>query len=117
MASDDDRQGDLAEIFASVARQLQAEGSSVQATLDRMVQLAVETIDGCDHAGISLIEGRKISTPAATDNIPVLVDAIQYETDEGPCLDAIRKHEVFQTDDLSRERRWPKFWFWRSPAP
>ena len=109
MASDGDRQGDLAEIFASVARELQAEGPSVQATLDRMVDLAVETIDGCDHAGISLVEGRKITTPAATDDIPVQVDAIQYEVDEGPCLDAIREHEVFQTDDLASERRWPKF--------
>jgi hypothetical protein len=33
----------------------------VQATLTRISTLAVQTIDGFDHAGISLIQGRKIS--------------------------------------------------------
>ncbi len=99
---------DLAAMFGEVARALRAEGS-VEATMDRIVKLAVETIDGCDHAGISFVQGRKITTPAASDDVPVTVDAIQYEADEGPCLDAIREHEVFSTDDLRREQRWPHF--------
>ena len=60
----------------------------------------METIGGCDHAGISFLKGGKGSTPAASDGVPPLVDAIQYETGEGPCLSAIREHEVFQTGDL-----------------
>ncbi len=48
-------------------------------------------------------------TPAASDDVPRLVDTVQYETGEGPCLDAIREHEVFQTDDLEKEPRWPNF--------
>ena len=99
---------ELAETFAAVARCLLDE-DDVQATLTRITALAVDTIDGCDHAGISLVEGRKISTPAASDEVPVQVDAIQYETDEGPCLDAIREHETFRTGDLATEDRWPKF--------
>ncbi len=105
----DDVEPDLAATFASVARELRAEAPSVQATLDRMVRLAVETIEGCDYAGISYVERRRITTPAASDDTPRKVDAIQYEVDEGPCLDAIREHEMFQTDDLSQETRWPKF--------
>jgi hypothetical protein len=77
--------------------------------LTKIPTLAVETIDGCDHAGISLVQSRRISTPAASDDVPVQVDAIQYETDEGPCIDAIREHETFRTDDLATEDRWPKF--------
>jgi GAF domain-containing protein len=99
---------DLAESFAEVARALRAE-KSVQATLDRIVELAVETVDGCDHAGVSLVDGRSVRTEAASDDVPERVDAIQYETGEGPCLDAIREHEVFQTDDLLNETRWPNF--------
>ena len=99
---------ELAETFAAVARSLLDE-DDVQSTLNRITTLAVDTIDGCDHAGISLVEGRKISTPAASDEVPVLVDAVQYETDEGPCLDAIREHETFRTGDLATEDRWPKF--------
>lgn len=97
---------DLAETFAELARSLRAEGS-VEATMDRIVKLAVQTIDGCDHAGISLVQGRAITTTAASDDVAVAVDAVQYQAGEGPCLDAIREHEVFTTEDLRQEQRWP----------
>lgn len=99
---------ELADTFAEVARTLQAE-LSLQATLEKIVELAPKTIDGCAHAGVMLVKGGKMLTPAASDDVPAQVDAIQYETGEGPCLDAIRDHDVFQTDDLSHETRWPKF--------
>lgn len=98
----------VAETFAEVARLLLAE-QGVERTLAKVCKLAVETIDGCDHAGVSLIEGRKVSTVGASDEVPERVDAIQYETEQGPCLDAIREHEVFQVDGLGEEQRWPKF--------
>ena len=100
--------GGTADAFAEMARALLAE-EDVQATLQKICDLAVETIDGCDHAGISFLKGRKVETPAASDDVPRMVDAIQYEVGEGPCLDAIREHEVFQTGDLGRESRWPQF--------
>ncbi len=99
---------ELAQTFADVARVLVAE-DDVEATLKKITTLAVETIDGCHHAGVSLVQGRKVSTPAASDDVPRQVDAIQYETDQGPCLDAIREHETFRIDDLAAEDRWPKF--------
>jgi GAF domain-containing protein len=99
---------ELAQTFADVARVLVAE-DDVEATLKKIATLALETIDGCHHAGVSLVQGRKISTPAASDDVPGQVDAIQYETDQGPCLDAIREHETFRIDDLAVEDRWPEF--------
>ena len=99
---------ELAETFAEVARALLDE-DDLEGTLTKVTAMAVETIDGCDHAGVSLIEGRTISTPAASDDVPVQVDAIQYETAQGPCLDAIREHETFRIDDLTTEDRWPDF--------
>ncbi len=100
--------GGSADAFAEMARALLAEGD-VQHTLQRICDMAVETIDGCDHAGISFLKGRKVDTPAASDDVPRKVDAIQYEVAEGPCLDAIRDHQVFETGDLGHERRWPHF--------
>lgn len=100
--------GGSADVFAEMARALLAEGD-VQHTLQKICDLAVETIDGCDHAGISFLKGRKVETPAASDDVPRRVDAIQYEVGEGPCLDAIRVHEVFETGDLGHEDRWPRF--------
>jgi transcriptional regulator with GAF, ATPase, and Fis domain len=97
-----------AETFAEVARALLAE-EDVQHTLQKIVDLAVETIEGCDHAGITFMKGKNVSTAAASNDMPQKVDAIQYETGEGPCLDAIREHEIFRTHDLGSETRWPLF--------
>ncbi len=99
---------EMARIFGDVARALVAE-DTLQDTLDRIVQLAVDTIVGCDFAAVSLMERRKIHTAASTGDVPERVDALQYEVDEGPCLDAIKDHEVVQVDDLSKEQRWPRF--------
>lgn len=98
----------VAETFAEVARLLLAE-RGVERTLAKVCELAVETIDGCDHAGVSLVEGRMVNTVGANDEVPAMVDSIQYEVDQGPCVDAIRDHEVFQADNLGDETRWPKF--------
>lgn len=99
---------ELAETFADIARALLAE-PDLEATLNKISGTAVETVAGCEHAGISLIQQRKISTQGASDDVPSQVDAIQYETGQGPCLDAIRRHEIFVVDDLAHDDRWPDF--------
>ncbi len=104
----DQTPAELAQTFADVARPLLSE-DDVEATLNKITKLAVETIDGCDHAGVSLIQDRKISTAAASEDVPCQVDAIQYDVGEGPCLDAIREHETFRIDDLAAEDRWLRF--------
>jgi transcriptional regulator with GAF, ATPase, and Fis domain len=104
----DDQQVELARIFADIARTLLAEPNP-QSTLERIVGLAVAIIDGCEHASITVIHGRIVSSPAASDATPAALERLQSLTGEGPCLDAIRQREVFQTGHLSQERRWPNF--------
>src|SRR5580700_7616890 len=104
----DDADVELAQEFGEIARILIAEADP-QSTLERIVSLAVKTIDGCEHAGLSVIEGKRVTSPASSDEVPALVDRIQSETGEGPCVDAIKEHEVFQTGKLSEEQRWPNF--------
>ena len=98
----------LAEMFGDVARVLAAH-EDMQATLERIVKLAVEHLDPCEYAGVSFVEGKRISSPASSDEVPRVLDRIQSETGEGPCIDAIKEHEVFQTGDLAAEGRWPQF--------
>jgi len=105
-SSENDEAG--AETFAEVARALLGQ-ADVQQTLQKIVDLAVEMIEGCDYAGITFLKGGKGSTPAASDDVPRTVDVIQFETGEGPCLSAIREHAVFECRDLRLESRWPTF--------
>jgi GAF domain-containing protein len=104
----DDPEVGLAETFGQIARTLLAEPDA-QATLEKIVHLAVETVDSCQHAGITVIRHQTVTSPASSDEIPAIVDQIQADTGEGPCVDAIKEHEVFQTGRLSRETRWPEF--------
>ncbi len=99
----------MAETFATVARTLAGHHDDLQNSLDKIVRLAVENLDACEFAGISLVEKAKITSPAASNDIPKKVDEIQSEVGEGPCIDAIKEHEVFQTGELTNERRWPRF--------
>ena len=98
----------LAQAIAEVARALQAE-TSAQDTLQKIVELAAATVPGCEHAGITMLRDGKMCTPAASSQVPVRVDEVQYDTDQGPCLDAIRVSPMFWTDDLTAEDRWPAF--------
>ena len=99
---------ELAETFARIARVLLVKASLDQ-TLRRVCDLSVETIDGCDHAGVTWVDRRGVSTRGATDEVPQIVDDIQYEVSEGPCLEALREHVIVHVDDLSVDDRWPRF--------
>ncbi|QXC62431.1 GAF and ANTAR domain-containing protein [Aquihabitans sp. G128] len=100
-------QVDLAEQFAAVSRALLAE-HDVPATLARIIVMATETIPHCQHAGIDLVEGGVITPVAQSDEVPARFGALQTETGEGPCLDAIRDQEMFLVGHLSEESRWPE---------
>jgi GAF domain-containing protein len=98
-----------ADLFAEIARAFSS-GNSPSATLSEITSVAMRYVPGCDHCGVSLIhEWDRRSTDAATDDVPTRVDQLQYRTDQGPSLDAIRDQHTVLVEDLSSERRWPAF--------
>jgi GAF domain-containing protein len=97
-----------AEEFAEVSRALQAE-DDVQHTLKAICRLAVELMPGADHAGITHVRQGRFSTPASSSEVARIVDRAQYETNEGPCVDAVRAAEEVVTLDLRTDSRWPAF--------
>lgn len=102
------RPDDLADLVAQVARLLMTEADDSE-MLYMMSVLAVETIDNAEHCGVTVIERGVARTAGASDIVPIRVDQIQYDTSEGPCLDAIRDHEMVETGNLRAEQRWPAF--------
>jgi hypothetical protein len=103
-----DSPAELAAQFAGVARALHAEPTT-EGTLARICELAVSVVDGCDHAGITVVRRGRPETVAASDDVPAKVDVLQYQTRQGPCLDAITEHRTFRSHDLAAESRWPRF--------
>ncbi len=98
----------LADRFAEIARDL-ASRKGKDAVLERICTMAVEIVDACDHAGVTMVEGSVIRSVAASDDVPRAVDRVQDEAGDGPCFDAIRQHEIFTTGSLADETRWPQF--------
>ncbi|MHB1717155.1 MAG: ANTAR domain-containing protein [Acidimicrobiales bacterium] len=93
---------------SNVALTLFAAGSVVD-TLGEVVRLAVDTVEGCDYAGIFVVEGGVITTPVRTGDVVGEVDALQHRAGEGPCLDAITHGIPAYAEDLVDDPRWPAF--------
>jgi transcriptional regulator with GAF, ATPase, and Fis domain len=94
--------------FADIARSLAAE-PDVARTLQRIVDLAVETIDGCEGAGLLIVSRGKILAGSWSDEAVHAVEQLEYEIGEGPCIDAILSEPTFETDLRDQAERWPTF--------
>ena len=99
---------DVGESLAEMSKTLFAAGS-LESTLQATVDLAVETIDGCDYAGIFVMDGDAISTPVHSDPFVIEIDALQHRAGEGPCLDTIAGAGTFYSGELVEDSRWPRF--------
>lgn len=98
----------LAEEFVEVARQL-ITAAEVEQVLQRIVALAVVTIEGCDHAGLSLVVDDRIETAAQNDETTRFIARVQADTDQAPGLEAVRDKQMVESGDLAAEVRWPRF--------
>jgi GAF domain-containing protein len=99
----------LATQLSDLARHLQHEQSSA-ALLGEIVHAAVELIPGTDAGSITMVtERRHVSSEAASSELAEHVDALQEETGQGPCLDAVYQEQTVRVPDMAHEDRWPDF--------
>lgn len=98
----------LADQLADAARSMQG-WSSTQQTLEKVVLIATEIIQGCDFVGLSIVHGDRIETPAGSDEALNRIDELQFVLKEGPCFDALRLQEIVHSRDLAHDERWPRW--------
>lgn len=86
------------------------QSSTLEETLDAIVAVAARSVPGFEHAGVSILhnDGR-IETTAGTDQLVWELDALQYDLNEGPCVDAIREEGVVVVEHARHTQRWPNF--------
>jgi GAF domain-containing protein len=82
---------------------------TLETSLRRTAELAVSVIPSCQTCGVTLVESDRIETRVALDDVAERVDAHQYETGEGPCLEAIRTGKPMKIESVPCESRWPRF--------
>jgi hypothetical protein len=94
----------LAMVFADIAEQLY-NADSFDDVLLRIAEAAVSTIAGCRMASVTLCERSEYRTAASTDPAATAVDQVQYQSHEGPCLDAADAPMVYAQS--FPDERWP----------
>ncbi len=98
----------LSEAFSSLQPHLRESGSADE-VLQTITDNGIAVIAGAEHAAITRGRPGNFITVAATSELPLKVDAIQYELGCGPCVDAILENTTFVTGDLATDGRWPEF--------
>jgi GAF domain-containing protein len=98
----------LSEGIAELSRLLVNE-EALDDTLQRVADLACRNIGGADVAGVTLLRDGKPTTTVYTDPTSPRIDSAQYETGNGPCLDAFRKQRVFRIESTAEDEHWPAF--------
>jgi len=102
----------FAQQMASLARDLLAE-HTLDDTLKQITSSAVDLVDGCDAAGILVLQGRRVMSLAPTDEMVAESDRLQERLQEGPCFDVARPEsgeQVFRIVDFTAgDDRWPVY--------
>ncbi|WP_410674968.1 GAF domain-containing protein [Amycolatopsis sp. cmx-4-68] len=101
--------GELAVVAARMAGLLLSR-ESVDSVLELIVSLAGTAIAAATGAGVTLVDSA--GSPATTSASGPLVreaDALQYELGEGPCMAALAQCAPMRVDDVTTERRWPRW--------
>ena len=95
------------EQFAVLAQRLR-DGKSPDEVQQIVVESAVELVPGCDRAAIGVLDGTTFHSAASTDDVMRLIDDLQNEVGEGPCLEASIDEAMHLDNDLTDGSQWPR---------
>jgi DNA-binding NarL/FixJ family response regulator len=100
---------DLAAAMAAAARRMRTP-DLMEEGLQQIAEAAARSIPHFGHAGISLLTrgGREV-TKAATDELVWKLDTLQYDLEEGPCVDAMHGPRVVAAPHMASQKRWPNY--------
>lgn len=77
--------------------------------LHQLAQLTVKGLPEGSSCGVTVRQDSRAVTLAASDDWTTQVDRIQYDVDEGPCLDTLATGKANYIPDVAVEARWATF--------
>jgi GAF domain-containing protein len=77
--------------------------------LDRLAQLTAQTLPEGSSCGVTVCQDSRVVTLAASDEQARRIDQLQYDLDEGPCLDTVATGKPHYIANTLSEARWPSF--------
>lgn len=98
-----------ASFFAQVSQDLMQIGEE-RPTLQSVVERAVQVVPACEWASITLRRRRnRTETVAASSDIAREADQLQYDLEEGPCLEAAATGEPRLSNHIEDSEDWPRW--------
>jgi GAF domain-containing protein len=81
----------------------------LSATLERVAELAKQTIPGAADVSVTLLQDGQVASVAFTGSLSVQLDERQYEAGFGPCMDAAVSGGVIAIPDTADSPIYPDF--------
>lgn len=104
-----DNSRNIAAACAEAARTINSP-TDFEETLASIVKVAPDTVPGFHHASVSVAHPNgRVETRAASDDLVLQLDQVQYDAGEGPCFDAITRGGAMVVEETRHEQRWPTY--------
>lgn len=83
----------------------------LERTLAAVAVAAQHCVPGFDHVGVTVVQDDGAATTlASTDDLVLEWDNLQYEFDQGPCMDAARREKFVLVEHLEQQsHNWPRY--------
>jgi GAF domain-containing protein len=92
-----------------LARALHVKNAELQPTLDAIVSTATRMLSPALHAGLTVVSHGEFTPRATSGETPLLLDRLQQELGDGPCIKAAKDQSICRIEDTGRDERWPQF--------
>ena len=94
--------------FAELSKIMLGE-QPLSATLERVAELAKQTIPGAADVSVTLLQDGQVASAAFTGPLAAQLDERQYESGFGPCMDAATSGTTVTIDDTAHSAGYPDF--------
>lgn len=85
------------------------ENETVEGVLEKVAQVALHAIPGCDHASVTLSGDGGLRSAATTDDVAEKIGAHEYDLSEGPCVACLASRQVEHLRSSEDTERWSAF--------
>ena len=109
MARNDASSSTLAREALEQLGRLSLREQSVDALLQRVVDLSKSVLPGDPETSILVMVKDRPTTMVSTGDLAVKLDETQYSEGHGPCMHAARTGEITEITDTRTEQRWPDY--------
>ena len=101
--------GRSAESLEIMARALHVKNAELQPTLEAIASTAVTMLSPARYAALTVLSRGELIPRASTGEPPLLLDRLQQQLGDGPCIDAAKHQSVSRIEDTREDLRWPEF--------